>query len=189
MTDKKEKKEEKEIIKIPVAKRHRVLQDISNQMKGVSMSDTFEVLGHKFYMTTLNADEEVWADGFTNLQTQMSAITSIRVPKLAASIKAIDDVSVEELFDFSEDTTEFDKEYHSESQYRKRYWVMQQMLLWLGDQPNDLVIELWRNYTNGLIKRKNDAFEELKNSSAGIPGGNSKATSSPEKESSQAVQM
>ena len=188
MAKKKKEKEETVVKEIHVAKRHQVLQDISEQVRGIEVKDSFEVLGHDFYMTTLDADEEVWADGYMNVQSHVSAYTSLRVPKLAASIKRIDGIHVEELFDFSEDSTKEDISYHNETQYRRRYWTMNQLLVCLGERPNDMITELWSKYTE-LTKRKSEAWDELKNSSAGTPGGESKASSSPEKASSQAAPM
>ena len=80
-----------------------------------------------------------------------------------------------------------DVDYHSSSQYRKRYWVMNQMMLWLGDRSSKLTKELWANYSN-LVDRRDKSWDELKKSSAGTPGGKSKATSSQEKGSSPAAQ-
>jgi len=183
-----EKTEHKtEVVIIPTAIRHKVLEDISTQLHNVEISDLFEIAGHKYEMSVLTSDEEVWADSYTNLTSQMSAITSMKIPRLSASIKSIDGVKVDDLFKFSDDANKADTEYHSQSQYRKRYWVMNQMLIWLGDKPKSLANDLWIHYGK-LIERRDAAWEELKKSSARIPGGESKVSSSPVKESSPAIQ-
>ena len=87
-----EKAKENEIVQIPVAKRHKLLADINDQVNGMEVSDTFEVAGHSFVMTTITADEEVWADSFCNTSSQISAFSSLKVPRLSASIKFIDAV-------------------------------------------------------------------------------------------------
>ena len=183
-----EKTENKtEVVVIPTAIRHKVLEDISTQLHSTEVSDIFDIAGHKYEMSTLTSDEDVWSDSYTNLTSQMSAITSMKVPRLSASIKSIDGIKVDELFKFSEEADKADKEYHSQSQYRKRYWVMNQMLIWLGDKPKVLVNDLWTHYSE-LVDRRDKAWEELKKSSARIPGGESKVSSSPVKESSPATQ-
>ena len=182
-----DKTKENEVVEIPVAKRHKLLQDIDTQIGGMEISDTFRVADHTYHMSTLTSDEEVWADAYCNMSSEISAFSSMRTPRLAASIKAIDGVSVDELFTFPDDMAEADRKYHSGSQYRKRYWTMNQMMLWLGDRSSKLTKELWSNYSK-LVERRDASWDELKKSSAGTPGGKSKATSSQEKESSPATQ-
>jgi len=182
-----DKAKENETVKIPVAKRHKLLQDIDTQIGGMEIDDTFEVAGNKYRMSTLTSDEEVWADSYCNMSSEISAFSSLRVPRLAASIKAIDGTPVEELFEFSDEMEKADIEYHSASQYRKRYWVMNQLMLWLGDRSSKLTKELWANYTK-LVERRDESWDKLKKSSARTPGGKSKVTSSQEKGSSPAAQ-
>jgi len=181
-----DKTKENEQVVIPVAKRHKLLRDIDTQINGMEVSDTFEVANHKYLMNTLSSDEEVWADSYCNLSSEVSAFSSLKVPRLSASIKAIDGVPVEELFEFPDGMGEADRKYHGSSQYRKRYWVMNQVMLWLGDRSTKLAKELWAHYSN-LVTRRDESWDELKKSSAGTRGGKSKATSSQEKGSSQAT--
>jgi hypothetical protein len=185
----KEKKDENRLTfaKLAVANRHKVLSDIETQTRGTEITDVFEVAGHRYLMSTLTADEETWADSYTNATNPVVIISSMKLPALAASIRAIDDVKIDELFTFPEDITEFDKQFHSQDQYHKRYWLMSQMLLWLGPKPQLMINELWRHYVT-LIDRRDKSWDELKKSFARIPGGESKASSLPERESSPATQ-
>ena len=184
-----EKKDENKLIfaKVAVATRHKVLADIETQTRGTEISDVIEVAGHKYLMSTLTADEEIWADSYTNASNPVVIITSMKIPILSASIKAIDDVKIEELFEFPKDIVEFDKQFHSQSQFHKRYWLMSQMMLWLGPRPPSMISELWKFYV-GLVERRDKSWDELKKSFARIPGGESKASSLPERESSPATQ-
>lgn len=168
----KNEQQKTETITIPTAKRHRLLDDIATQISGSSeISDVFEMAGHKYKLQTLTADEEVWADGYTNTSSSISAFTSLRVPKLAAAIREIDGVTISEMFEFSDEASKADVEYHRGSQYRMRYWEMNQMLLWLGDRPDNFIKDLWANYYT-LLERREKSWNELKKSSAGTPGGN-----------------
>jgi len=183
MADKENKKSS-----VSVAKRHQILEDIATQTKGVEISETVTMAGHKYLLRTLNADEEVWADGYISSSSPMAAMTSMKLPTLAAAIRAIDDVSIDKLFEFPDNDREANEMFHTQSSWHKRYWEMQQMLLWLGDRPQPLVIELYKAYV-ALTDRRDVSWDELKKSSARIPGGVSKVTSSPERESSRATQM
>lgn len=181
--------EKPDLIKhIPIAKRNPILLKLNDQLNGMKLDKSITVAGTDFYMTTLTADESVWTDSHTNLNTEVSFLSSQRIPRIAASIKRINGVSVEELFEFPSDMSEEDKEYHSQNQYRKNYWVMAQMLSFLSEQSDPFIMELWEHYAD-LIEQRNNTWDELKKSFARIPGGELKVTSSPEKESSQATQM
>jgi len=185
-----EKKEENKLVfaKLAIATRHKVLGDIEVQTRGTEITDVFEVAGHRYLMSTLTADEETWADGYTNASNPVVILSSMKLPILAASIRSIDDIHVDRLFEFPENKVEFDKQFHSQDQYHKRYWQMSQMLLWLGPRSPILISDLWRFYVS-LIERRDKSWDNLKKSFARIPGGESKVTSLPERESSPATQM
>lgn len=187
----KDKTEKTEVVKLPTSKRHKVLTDIDQQLQGLEIEDIVELAGKKYQMSTLTADEEVWADSFTNLASPVSATSSMRLARLSAAIKSVDGIPVSELFEFSDETDEADKSYHTESQYRMRYWEMSQMMLWLGKLSGKIIVEMWRGYT-GVIERRDAVWDEIKKSSAGKKeetlGGKSNPSSSHEKESSSAAQ-
>jgi len=176
------------VIKLPIAKRHAVLQDISKQLAGHQLTETCEYAGHKFLMSTLTQDEELWADGIMQVNSSAQAVTTYRLSRVAASIKAIDGHEVSKLFDYPEDMDEADKKEYEASKYGKRTWEMSQTLIWLGDQPTPLVDYLAEFYSS-LNKRRTTSLDELKKSSSETHGGSSKATSSPEKGVSPAAQM
>jgi hypothetical protein len=178
-----------ELIKtIPTAKRNPVLLKLHEQLNGMKLDKSISVAGTDFYMTTLTSDESVWADSHTNMNTEISFLSSQRVPRLAASIKRINGKPVEELFEFPDDMSEEDRKYHSQNQYRKRYWVMSQMLSFLSEQSDPFIMDLWEHYAT-LIKDRDESWDNLKKSLAGISGGELKVMSSPEKGSSQVTQM
>jgi len=183
-----ETKKDPDVIKTSPAKRHKLLADIASQLKDKESSDVFEIDNHKYLISTLTADEEVWADTYCNMASSVSAYTSIKVPRLSAAVKQIDGIDVDKLFEFPDDMDEANKKFHTSSQYRRRYWVMNQMMLMLGDLPNKFVNDLWSKYQE-LVDRRDKVWSELKNSSTRIPGGESKDTSLPEKGSSQVTQM
>ncbi len=173
---------------LPKAKRHAVLQDITKQLKGHEVSEVFTVGGKDYLMTTIDADEELWCDGITQITSPAQALSSYRISRVCASIKSIDEVSVKELFDFPDDMSAALKKEYSVTHYGSRTWEMSQLMIWLGELPNHLVVELANHYTE-LNKRRKDSWDALKNSSAKTLGGKSKATSSPEKGSSRQAQI
>ena len=188
MANEKDKDEFQPIVKLPIAKRHLVLQDITKQLAGHQIEDICEYGDHKFLMSTLTQDEELWADGIMQVNSSAQAVTTYRLSRTAASIKAIDGNKAEDLFDYPDSMDKADKQEFEASKYGKRTWEMSQMLIWLGDQPTPLVDHLAEFYSS-LNKRRNKSLDKLKNSSSETPGGKSKATYSPEKDVSPAAQM
>lgn len=186
--EKKEEKDEVVLTSIPIAKRHSLLLDIQKQLGGHELSTTTEVAGHKYTMTTINSDEEMWADGLMQTDSTPQAVSSFRKSRLASAIKTIDNVKVEEMFEFPDGMNEDLKRDFSASRYGKRTWQMNQLYVWLGELPMAVIDALAIEYQKISRKRK-DSLDELKNSLTGIPGGESKDLSSPEKESSSQTQM
>jgi len=186
--EKKEKDEGIVLTSLPIAKRHAALLDIQKQLAGHELEATAEVAGHKFHMTTINSDEEMWADGFMQTDSTPQAISSYRKSRLAAAIKSIDGVPVEELFDFPDGMDEDTKKQFTMSRYGQRTWQMNQLYVWLGELGMPVIDDLAAEYQK-ISRQRKESIDGLKNSSTGIPGGESKDTSSPEKESSSTTQM
>lgn len=185
-----EKKESQDlpVVTIPQAKRHALLVDIQNQLHGHEMNKVVEVAGHKFYMTTINSDEEMWADGFMQTDSTAQAVSSFRKSRLAAAIKAIDDIKVEDMFDYPDNMEAAVKAQYEASWYGKRTWQMNQLYVWLGELPMPMIDELAVEYQS-LSRSRKESIDSLKKSSTKTSGGESKDTSSPEKESSSQAQM
>lgn len=186
--EKKEKQDLPVLTTIPIAKRHTLLLDIQKQINGHELDTTAEVAGHKFYMTTINSDEEMWSDGLMQTDSTPQAVSSFRKSRLACAIKAIDDVKVEDMFDYPDDLSEAVRQQFESSKYGKRTWEMQQLYVWLGELPMSVIDDLAIEYQKISRKRK-ETLDELKNSSTRTSGGTSKDMSSPEKEFSSQTQQ
>ena len=175
-------------IGLEVAKRHSVLDDITKQVGGSELTTVCEIGNHSYLLTTITADEELWADGIFQINTLAQASTSFNLTRVAASIKQINGIPVSELFDFPDDMSSERRKELTGSEYSRRAWEMGQLYLWLGDLPLPYVEEISTEYKK-LIKRQKDSLSELKNSSARTSGGKSKDLSSPAKEFSPVTQM
>jgi len=186
-----EKKKEKDVTvltSIPIAKRHALLQDIQKQLNGHELDATVEVAGFKFYMTTIDSDEEMWADGLMQTDSTPQAISSYRKGRVAAAVKSINEVPVEEMFGFPDDMDEDVRKQFEISRYGRRTWQMNQLYVWLGELPMAVVDALAVEYQN-ISRQRKESLDKIKNSSTMTSGGTSKDMSSPEKESSSQVQM
>ena len=186
--EKDKKTEPSDQVTLYISKRHKVLQDLSTELSGTQLSEEFEVCGRTFVISTLDSEEELWADSLTQSNSPLAAATSFKLSRIAASIRSVNGVSASELFPPPENMPENTKKLVIDSRYERRNWEMSQMMIWLGEQPIDMANDIVARYRK-LSERRKEAWEALKKSSARTPGSSSKDTSSPERESSQAVQM
>jgi hypothetical protein len=92
------------------------------------------------------------------------------------------------MFDYPDDMEDAVKAQYEASWYGKRTWQMNQLYVWLGELPMPLIDELAVEY-QGLSRKRKESLDSLKKPSTKTSGGESKDTSSPEKESSSQVQM
>lgn len=183
----KEEDKKRDVTLVPIARRHTLLNDITSLLKGHELSVEAEVIGHKFLLTTLSSDEEMWSDGLMQNNSTAQTISSYRKARLAASIKSIDNVPVSEMFELTEEFNKEEKILYSDPQYGKRAWQMSQLYIWLGELPMNVIDELAIKYQE-MNKTRREAIEGIGNLSKRTPGGESKDMSSPEKESSSATQ-
>jgi hypothetical protein len=142
-------------------KRHSVLQDLFTDLSKGNITDTFEVFGRKFTMHTLNEDEETWADTFIRTNTTAALISSRRAPRLAASISAIDNIPVSELFQYPDDMPmDLRKEIES-NPIQKAFWIREQLLKYLNEVGNrSFIIDLYSKYEE-LIDRREAGLKEI----------------------------
>ena len=178
-----EEKKDDERVTFTIGKRNKLLNDINKQLGGLELETVYEFNDHKYRLKSLTNDEEIWSDTYANLGSEISAFTSLRSPRLAAAISHIDDIPVDDLFEFPDEMSEAEKKVHTGSKYNKRYWIMSQMLLFLGDKPSNFINEMWKHYSENVMQKREEVLDNLKKSSAGTPDGELKVTSSQEKAS------
>ena len=94
---------------IPVAKKHQLLLDIHHQLAGYNLEAIVETGGHKFHLATMDSDDEMLVDGFMQTDSTPQAVSSFRKGRIAGSLRAIDGISVTELFAFPDDIREAEK--------------------------------------------------------------------------------
>ena len=156
-------KEERDKVIISVAKRHAVLRDIAQQLEGHQLQIVAEIAGHSYTLTTLNSEEEWWADSVMQTNNPKVLVASFIIARIAASIKAIDGIPISELFDYPDNMDVEVKALHQLTKSAKRQWELDQMLAWLGEQPKSLISDIGEEYKK-LSTRADDSWTELKNS-------------------------
>jgi hypothetical protein len=77
----------------------QLLADLQNELQGEVIEEVFEIGKHKYTMRLLNDAETSWVYSHLELGSEVGMAMSIRLPQLAAGIRAIDGVTKEELLE------------------------------------------------------------------------------------------
>jgi hypothetical protein len=145
----------------------QLLLDIGRELDITGkISDTFDVLGHKWEMALLSEEESNWRMAHVVIGSKLSAVSSFRLPTLSIGIRSIDEVSV---FDFFEDdwkdlSTDARQELLAMNPYAKKYFCAEHLMQFLADRLPEGIAELWERWQL-LEKRRQEAIETLKKSS------------------------
>lgn len=146
------------------AKRHSVLESLRKDLALGALTTELTIKGYKFKLTTLNEDEETWADTFMRTSSPAAMYTSRRAPRLAASVKTINDMPVDELFTFPDDMPKQVKDRLLENGIEKRFWVRDQVLMFLLEESNrGFITELYEALSK-LDDQREQGAKELPNS-------------------------
>ena len=150
--------------------RHKLLQDLSQELTRGFIEQSYDVWGRKWTLRTLNDGEESWSDKFVVVGSTTAMLSSRRAAKLAASIQAINDVPLDQLFVLPEDTEDerMIRSFIVSDPVRRRFWLAEKMYEFLEEQPDELVKDLYAKYGELLDQRKK-VLDDLKNSFAGMP--------------------
>lgn len=146
------------------AKRHSVLENLRKDLALGVLETEITIKGYKFKVSTLNEDEETWADTYIRTSSPASMFTSRRAPRLAAAIRSINDVPVEDLFSYPEDMPKNVKDTLNENPINKRFWVRDQVLMFLVEEGNRVFITSLYEALSKLDDQREEAGKELPNS-------------------------
>jgi hypothetical protein len=146
-----------------VAKRNPVLETLKKDLDKGYLEDVVTVHGHKFKISTLTEDEETWADMHLRANSAAAMYSSRRAPRLAAAIKELDGVLAQDLFSFSDDMPKVVKDRLAENPIEKRYWIRDQMLMFLLEDSNrPFITDLYEVLTK-LDDKRDEAIKAIPN--------------------------
>jgi hypothetical protein len=146
------------------AKRHALLKTLSSELSKGFIEDVVKVDGHSFKLTTLNEDEESWADGFIQAPNPASIYSSRKAPRLAAAIKSIDGLTIAELFTYPDDMEKAYRSRLDENPIAKQIWLRSQLLEFLSAEGNRPWINKLYTALSALDDKREEATKEIKNS-------------------------
>lgn len=146
------------------AKRGSILAKLKEDLTKGYRETTVNVYGRDFTLKTLNEDEEIWADQYTRPVNTMSMISSRKAPRLAAAIKAIDGNDVGTLFEYPDSLPEQRRKDLDENIVMRRYWVREQMLLFLSEDSSRKFINRLYEEFEKIEVASVEAIKEIPNS-------------------------
>jgi hypothetical protein len=145
----------------------QILLDLQKELSGELLEDTVDIRGRKITFRLLNEAETGWVYGFVNVGTmgQASMLLSARLAMLAVGIKAIDGVTVEELFAETWDSLDEIKKSDllSSNAGKKKFAIASMFMDTLSEYPPTFISDL-QDAWKLLEERRNEAQREVKNS-------------------------
>jgi hypothetical protein len=180
--------------RLPKAKRHKAVTNLSQRLKGCHKTGQIDLYGVRYVLRTIDPSEEDWTLPFVKGDDFYSTAKSKRGPTVAAAIVGWGDIDedgnaeivpIEDLFEVPEDMPEATMKLIKGSKRFERNWRRAEVLRWLSEPENHemLTAQLYDRYLE-LDKERNEALVALDPLRKKAPTGQSSATSSPEKESS-----
>lgn len=154
------------------SKRHQVLQDIAKGLRGLALSDTADVGGHRYTMQVLSPEGEAWVTDHANGNTLATYAASTALPRLAAAITAIDDVLIEQLFVPGDDMPKEQREaWAAAAPTAQRDWRREELLTFLRDDFDTILIRELSEFYLRLDARHKEAVKDTGNLSTRTHSG------------------
>lgn len=149
----------------PKAKDHPLLQDMEAQFRGTQIKEAFPICGRTYELETLWPHEEFWADQYVTGGTLYQTGRNRRAPYIAAALRSIDGVPVQELFQLPADVPEDMRAAYMQDPKLVDRWRKEELLRRIQDPEHPIVAapvldQLWLSY-QALLKRREEALEKI----------------------------
>lgn len=145
-----------------------ILMDLAKELDGETLEHSCMVHNHKWTMQLLNEEESNWRNGFVNMGTKLSAITSWRLPTLAIGIRAIDDIPVYQFFQDEwnavAETRQALELMDERGKFSQKYFSAEYLMEFLSSRFPEALEPLWEEWQK-LEGRREDAQSASKKSS------------------------
>lgn len=136
--------------------KHKLLEQIRNEVMGIPMTETVTVAGHRFVIKLLTRGEEYAAKALIPEGTNLvQLMTDTGLPALAMALQSVDGVSIEELFGaLPEDMKPEERQRLLDDPIQRQRWTRTQVMDWLGSLPGPCTFGLSAAYTDLTLKAK-----------------------------------
>lgn len=153
------------------AKRHALIGDLSKELRGLRISDTFAVLGHRYKLGLLSPSEMDWVmeKASNTSKNLVEMATLMQRPLIAAALAEIDDIPVAQLFQLPDDMEKATREVIEGDVKLLTEWRREQVFQFLGEDVDvEILKELGGKYFD-LESKKRAHIGEIRNLSKGTP--------------------
>jgi len=143
----------------------QLLADLQRELQGEVIEEVYPIGGRSYTMRLLNEAENSWVYSHLELGSEVGMAMSIRLPQLAAGIRAIDGVTKEELFSgHYELLTDAEKlSLVSGGSMKRALFYNKRMLDFISSWKTEIVQALYSKWVE-LESRRVNTQNELKNS-------------------------
>ena len=140
-----------------------LLMDLTKELQGLLIEDTFEVLGHKYTMRLLTEEETIWTYSFLNPKSTVSIAVASRLASLSIGLRAIDGIPIEECFTPIWEALSDPEQGEMLKEYKSSQMVYAKLVMdWLGEQANEFMNKMHSSWQS-LEKRREDSQDQVKN--------------------------
>jgi len=158
-----------------------ILKDLGELFLKGFVEDEVEISGFKFKLRTLDEQESIWRDKYTDLSMNTSFLSSRRVPTLAISIREINGKKVKDIVDISEE----EKKKYEDKEDNYKYLVAEKVKDFLLEAPPSFIDKLWSKYQE-LESRSSTFLGDIKDPEFFRKEGKGKSPSNDETGSDEA---
>ena len=141
-----------------------VLLNLQKELDGLFLEDTFTIQKNKFTLRLLSESETIWTFQFMDPRSTLSLAVAARLANLSIGLRAINGVSIPEVFKETFDSMPEDKRNALVNEHKEEPKIYAALVMdWLSAQPATFVNEL-HNAWQDLEERRIEAQDEVKNS-------------------------
>jgi len=142
-------------------KLHPILAELRSALQGDVPKETVKIGKFEFLLEVPSPEGEEWANSRTTGESFAAALLSIKTPSVATSIRAINGVPTEQLFEVPDDIDKNLREVLMTSPREMRLWRWEQIRLWLTEDCSSAMLdELYRSLST-LQKRQREVLKQL----------------------------
>lgn len=140
--------------------RRDILERIKEEFAGKDFVKEHKIGGHSYTLKLLNAGEEEWRDRHVPASMSLATLTARKIATVAASIVAIDGVSVKDIFGSDSDSGGESVISVMTDLYKSEYYVQEKVLEFLKGLPGKFIDELFDKYLE-LEKERQEGLENF----------------------------
>lgn len=145
-----------------------LLIDLARELDGDTLESTFKLYDFEWTISLLTEDEQNWRNGYVNTGSQISTISSWRLPTLSIGIRAINGVPVFAFFRDEWEATDEGRQMvnilEGKGRFSQKYFAAEHLMEFLAARFPDKLDPLWEKWME-LETRREDAQDAAKKSS------------------------